>query len=80
MYKQPKIIFNVLFFRLQTAGKCPAAPAKPECPDPVSICSIDDECTGNQKCCDDGCGGTECRAPSKHKFITSILVLLLFFY
>ncbi|CAB4017797.1 antileuko ase, partial [Paramuricea clavata] len=43
------------------AGKCPTAPVKPECPPPVSLCSIDDECTGTQKCCDDGCSGSECR-------------------
>ena len=49
------------FFSFQTAGKCPTAPVKPECPPPVSLCSIDDECTGTQKCCDDGCSGSECR-------------------
>ncbi len=32
-----------------------------ECPNrPVSDCSIDVECPGNQKCCDDGCLGFKC--------------------
>ncbi|CAB4022807.1 Basement membrane-specific heparan sulfate proteoglycan core, partial [Paramuricea clavata] len=45
----------------QKLGKCPIAPVKPECPPPVILCSIDVECRGSQKCCDDGCSGSECR-------------------
>ena len=60
-----KFMLSFNFFS-ETAGKCPEVTARPECPDPVSLCSVDDECPGLQKCCDDGCSGRECRDPRKH--------------
>ena len=49
-----------------SAGKCPIPQIRPECPDtPSSLCSIDVECPGNQKCCDDGCLGLQCEDPCK---------------
>ena len=53
-------------FLSETAGKCPEVTATPECPPPVSQCSVDDECSGVKKCCDDGCRGTKCLNPGKH--------------
>ncbi|CAB3995011.1 basement membrane-specific heparan sulfate proteoglycan core -like [Paramuricea clavata] len=44
-------------------GKCPFPPAVAKCPPPVSLCSVDDDCPGSQKCCDDGCAGSDCLEP-----------------
>ena len=55
-------------FPSETAGKCPKVIPRPECPPPVSQCSVDEECPGVQKCCDDSCGGTQCYNPGKHFF------------
>ncbi|CAB3990529.1 ---NA---, partial [Paramuricea clavata] len=49
---------------LAKVGKCPTAPAMPECPlVPIKLCSFDGECLLNQKCCDDGCFGLKCQEP-----------------
>lgn len=47
-------------------GTCPLPQVQPECPDtPSSVCSIDLECDGDQKCCSDGCSGFKCTDPGK---------------
>ena len=47
-------------------GKCPIPKVAPECPDtPESLCSVDQECEGDQKCCVDGCDAFRCTDPGK---------------
>lgn len=46
----------------QKPGKCP--PVRPDEVGPCAIlCRSDSECNGNQKCCRNGCGGSQCTSP-----------------
>ena len=53
-------------FVLYSEGKCPVPVPGPECPAiPESLCSVDSECPGDLKCCDDGCLGFQCVGPGR---------------
>lgn len=54
-------------FLLLTAGICRRPSDWSECSPPVQRCSLDTECVKDQKCCDDGCAGTQCQTPGKDR-------------